>query len=172
MAPEKKQRVELKVVILLSFLALAQFLTSNLCALTSETVLIIVNDKSPASQEIAQYYQRMRNIPPENLCHLDCPEEEEIDRQTFNEQLRDAVANYLNKYNLRDKILYIVTTSGIPLKIKGSGGPEGENASVDSELCMLSWFMSFGDYSLQGGIHNPYFAGNKPPSQYTHFNRR
>ncbi|MFQ5863392.1 MAG: TIGR03790 family protein [Candidatus Brocadiales bacterium] len=172
MPAEKDKRLCVKVVILLFFLALSQLGFSSLYALPSESILVVVNDRSPASREIAQYYQRMRNVPPENLCHLDCTEEEEIDRQTFNTQLRDPIVNHLKKYELEDKILYIITTSGIPLKIKGSGGLEGDMASVDSELTMLYRFMLHGSYKLQGAIPNPYFAGNIPPSRYTHFNRK
>lgn len=172
MPAEKNQRLWLKAVILLSLLALAQFSPSNLYALTAESILVVVNDKSSVSKEIAQHYQKIRNVPPKNLCHLKCTEEEEIDRQTFNTQLRDPIVNHLKKYGLEDKILYIVTTTGIPLKVRGSSGLEGDSASVDSELCMLHWFVFFGDYRLKGGIRNPYFAGNKPPSQYTHFNRK
>lgn len=153
-------------------LTLTQFILSNLYALTSEGILVVVNDNNPASREIAQYYQKMRNIPTENLCYLDCTEKEEIDRQTFNTQVRDPIVDHLKRHGLADKILYIVTTSGVPLKIMGSGGLEGDMASVDSELCLLHWFMYFGDYRLKGAIRNPYFAGNRLPSQYIHFNRR
>ncbi len=36
-----------------------------------------------------------------------------------------------------EKVLYIVTTYGVPLRIQGSGGELAEQASVDSELTLL-----------------------------------
>jgi uncharacterized protein (TIGR03790 family) len=159
-------------ILLLFLLLVTQSFHPDLYAHSAENVLLIINDRSPASREIAEYYKKMRNLPPENLCHLDCTEEEEIDRDTFNRELRDPIVQYLKQHGLQDKILYIVTTSGIPLKIKGTRGPQGDLASVDSELCMLYQYMLYGDYGLAGTVLNPYFAGNSPPSRLVYFNRK
>ena len=37
----------------------------------------------------------------------------------------------------QDRIHYIVVTKGIPLRVRGSSGPDGSVASVDSELTLL-----------------------------------
>jgi len=37
----------------------------------------------------------------------------------------------------QDRILYIVLTKGIPLRVNGTSGQDGTIASVDSELTLL-----------------------------------
>jgi uncharacterized protein (TIGR03790 family) len=62
-------------------------------------------------------------------------------------------------------VLYIVTTSGVPLRVAGSGGISGENASVDSELTLLYSILHGGKPTLAGAVPNPYFARRQP---FTH----
>ena len=48
-------------------------------------------------------------------------------------------------------------TKGVPLKIRGTGGPRGTQASVDSELALLYRELIQGPAPPEGPVPNPYF---------------
>ena len=120
-------------------------------------VLVVVNDNSPDSQRVAQEYARLRKIPAENICHIVCPASEAVTRKTYERYIRDAVWHHLQNGELSRKISFIVTTFGVPLRIKPSVGEGGSpdarrtGASVDSELALLGH-----RHPLGGPLLNPY----------------
>jgi len=134
----------------------------------SDRVLVVVNDNSPGSVEVGTYYQRRRGIPPENVCHIRCPVEEEIvanARWVFLEQIKFPIERYLAKTlvggkPLKERIRYLVTTYGVPLK--GLHGPRGSRANfgVDGELCLL-FNERYAPQSDSGPDQapNPYYLG-------------
>jgi uncharacterized protein (TIGR03790 family) len=143
-------------------LALRIFL---LCCLPSlfwaqppDSVLIVVNQSSALSRKIGEYYAARRHIPAVNICGLQATTDEEVSRGDFDGQISHPVQNYLRDHNLTEKILYIVTTAGVPLKVRGSGGLSGEAASVDSELTLLYFDLHGRSHVLPGGIANPFFG--------------
>src|SRR4051812_11102033 len=111
---------------------------ATLAAQTGENVLLVVNADDASSREIAEYYRPRRSIPPKNVCTIATTSEEEIDWTTYEQKIERPIADCLNNQALVEKILYIVTTLGVPLKIKGAGtGLTAEYGSVDSELTLL-----------------------------------
>ena len=52
-------------------------------------------------------------------------------------RLQAGVGSCLKAKRLVEQVLYIVTTQGVPLRVKGATGMDGDNASVDSELALL-----------------------------------
>lgn len=130
-------------------------------------VLIVVNRRSPQSREIGAYYARARSIPPANLCTIDTPAVETISRTVFDRQIDSPVAACLRNGALQEKILYIVLTSGVPLRIEGAGDEiRSEAASVDSELTLLYQRLRGVKTPLPGPIPNPYFG--HPDSPFRH----
>ena len=108
-----------------------------LCGQSPDSVLIVVNQSSALSRQIGEYYAQRRHIPASNICRLNASTNEEISRSDFDDQISRPIQNYLRGHNLTEKMLYIVTTAGVPLKIRGNLGMSGEAASVDSELTLL-----------------------------------
>lgn len=104
--------------------------------LSPEEVLVVVNDSSPISQAIGDYYAMVRSIPAENVFHLPAGTStaETISRTTYNSQIRDPLIEYLTVTapHLETQILCIVTTKGVPLRINGT-----DNAALDSDLTLL-----------------------------------
>jgi uncharacterized protein (TIGR03790 family) len=100
-------------------------------------VLLVVNRNSPESAAVAGYYAARRVIPPSNVCRIATAVEEEISREIYEKEIASPIAACLRSARLTERVLYIVTTLGVPLKIRGSGGPAGDAASVDSELATL-----------------------------------
>jgi len=147
-------------------------LATALCrAVTPAEVLIIVNDNSPVSRSIAEYYARRRAIPPDQIVHITAPGQEEIPRAIFQSQIAAPVAEFLRRKGWIDRILVFVTTTGVPLKISGAQGMGGDAASVDSELAALYLDLrtqnrdrqrADGAHSLPGPLANPYFGKSVP----------
>lgn len=120
-------------------------------------VLLVVNDNSPVSRTIGEYYARRRGVPSQNVCHLRAPVSEEIGRGDY-DRLAFAVGACLRSRKLVESVYYVVTTLGDPLKITGSFGPSGEAASVDSELTLLyTEVKGAAAHRIAGSILNPYF---------------
>ncbi len=130
------------------------------CALLSGQVaaqppplVVVINRASPASLEIGAYYARQRRIPGRQICRLEAPAQEEITRAEFDETIRAPLEAFLTRSGLRNRINYLVTTKGVPLKITDGAA----SASVDSELCLL-----FRDYDPKDWVLNPYYGANEP----------
>src|SRR6185437_15253532 len=80
-----------------------------------DRVLLVVNDNSPLSRSIGEYYARRRGVPAQNVCHLKAPTAEEISRAEFDRQIARPLGEFLRKTGLQESIYYIVTTAGVPL---------------------------------------------------------
>ena len=121
-----------RTVVLAGLAAAAAF------AQTAENVLVVVNQSSNLSRRIGEYYVRKRQVPLVNLCRIKTAAVEEISLAVYENQIERPIAHYLKLHGLEEKILYIATTLGVPLKITGPGeGMIAEAAAVDSELTLL-----------------------------------
>jgi len=128
---------------------------------TEHRILLVWNSGSANDLEIKNYYGSPytgRGIPYEFILGLPLSTNEEIDRNAYNTTIRDPIRTYLEDTTvdgtpLKDIIHYIVTTKDVPLKVDGSGGYEGEFASVDSELTLV-----FEEYALAPHTTNPYYG--------------
>jgi len=154
--------------LLLRFFAVLVF-PLLLLAQTPDSVLIVVNQPSALSRQIGEYYSGRRRIPASNICRLNAGTNEEISRSDFDDQIARPIQNYLRGHNLTEKILYIVTTAGVPLKIRGSLGMSGEAASVDSELTLLYTDMHGHAHPLAAGVPNPFFGKAAVPFLHPYF---
>lgn len=124
------------------------------------TILLVVNDNSPLSRTIGEYYARRRGVPLSNICHLKASTGEEISREDYDRQIARPIGAFLRKQGIQESIYYIVTTAGVPLKIAGAGdGMTSSAASVDSELALLYADLKTGKpHRLEGAIANPLFG--------------
>jgi uncharacterized protein (TIGR03790 family) len=127
-------------------------------AQTAEHVLVVANDASPVSVQIADYYARKRSIPSGQVLHLRAPVAEEIDRATYTHAIEAPIAEWLTKHSAQDRIRYIVLTKDVPLRVAGSDGNAGTVAAVDSELTLLYRRMLGRPVMLAGHLPNPYYA--------------
>src|ERR1035437_4137605 len=128
-------------------------------AQTPDRVLLVVNDNSPLSRKIAEYYARRRGVPLKNVSHIKTKPDEVISREDYDRQIARPIGDILRKEGLKESIYYIVTTAGVPLKIPGTEGMNGNYASVDSELTLLYSDLSSGKpHPIDGMIPNPFFG--------------
>lgn len=131
------------------------------------TVLVVVNDSSRLSRSIAEYYARRRAIPATNVCHIRTTQDETIDRADYSAQIVKPLTSCLRSRQLVEQILYIVTTSGVPLRIDGKEGVTGDVAAVDSELALLYYDLHNQiPHAVEGYVPNPFFG--KTGVKFTH----
>jgi uncharacterized protein (TIGR03790 family) len=142
-----------------------------LCAQTGGNVLLVVNRKDALSRQIADYYRPLRSVPVGNVCYLDTTTAEEIDWTTYQSQIERPLGDYLTKSGLQEKVLYIVITAGVPLKIQGSGGSltEAEHGSVDSELTLLYGKLKGSKFPRAGALVNPFYGKRDAPFRHPQF---
>jgi len=141
-----------------------------LYAQTGANILLVVNDKDAASKEIAEYYRPRRSVPVKNVCTLATTSDEEIDWNTYEQQVERPIADCLRRNGLAEKTLYIVTTLGVPLKVKGAGsGMTTEDASVDSELTLLYGKLKGQKYERSGFVSNPLYQRRDEPFSHPRF---
>lgn len=141
--------------VLLSAILAAPLLQAH----SGSDVLVVVNGRSLLSRRIGEYYVKRREVPLAQVCYLSTPPEETITRETYNLEVERPIAQLLRKGGLEDKVLYIVSTAGVPLKIaatEGDGIPS-DAASVDSELAALYGRQHGHPYPTRGAAVNPYF---------------
>lgn len=137
------------------------FLTRLLAAQGPANVLLVVNDNSQISRDTGEYYAHRRAIDGSHICHLHTSTEETIPRPTYTREIAAPIAACLRKNQLMEKILYIVTTAGVPLRVKNETGSAMtvDGASVDSELTLLYTDMHSGKlHSVTGSLPNPFFG--------------
>ena len=144
---------------------------SALLAQSGENVLLVVNRASTLSRHIGDYYVSKRGIPLKNVCQINIlSEKEEIDWDTYVEQVERPIARCLAKANLREQVLYIVTTRGVPLKVTGPGEQlAAESCAVDSELTLLYSKMKGKRFPRAGIVPNPFYRQKDRPFTHASF---
>jgi uncharacterized protein (TIGR03790 family) len=129
-------------------------------AQSAENVAVVINDRSADSRTIGEYYASKRGVPADNLFHIQAPVGDEIDRAAFTYSIDRPLRALLSSRRLHDRVLYLVLTKDIPLRIRGSSGPLGSEATVDSELTLLYRSMVGSHVPIPGTVSNPYYAGD------------
>jgi len=141
-------------------------------AQSARNVLVVVNAASADSVQIGEYYAKKRQIPLDQILRLtDLPADppDGIDRPVFGRAINGPMVAWLARHQAQDRILFIVLTKGIPLRINGGQGNDA--ASVDSELALLYLRMTGANVEVSGPLPNPYFLGDRPLSEARRFTR-
>ncbi len=132
-------------------------------AQSADNVLVVINDASPESIQIGEYYVQKRAVAQDHVVRLKTAVTEGISRPEYSRTIEQPVSQWLARNDLQDRILYIVLTKGVPLRIDGTGGLQGTIASVDSELTLLYRRMVGSPAApVTGRLPNPYFLDQKP----------
>jgi len=129
-------------------------------AQSEENVAVVINDNSPDSQRIGLAYAQARAIPDSNVLHIRTSTEETVDRITFTATIEAPLGAAISRQGLQDRILYLVLTKGVPLRVNGTTGQSGTMASVDSELTLLYRRMTGQSVNASGPVLNPYFLAD------------
>lgn len=141
-------------------------------AQTAENVAVVINEASPDSTRVGEYYARVRGVPSRNVIRLTTTVDEQILPAEYTRTIETPIARALNGGLSHDRILYVVLTKGIPLRITGTGGRMGTGGSVDSELALLYRRMAGSATQAVGPVPNPYFLGDRPIQEAKSFTHR
>ena len=158
--------------VLIAASALLLTIASTVGAQTADHVLLVVNEASADSVKIGEHYARVRGIPADQVLQIDAPVIETVPRATFQRQIETPISSWIAKRAAHDRILYIVLTKGVPLRIEGTLGRTGTVASVDSELTLLYRKMVGATLAPGGQVPNPYYLGAEPATKAKRFNHR
>ncbi|HYL78721.1 MAG TPA: TIGR03790 family protein [Bryobacteraceae bacterium] len=136
---------------------------------TAENVLLVVNQDSIVSRNIGEYYVLKRHVPLANICRIKTTPFESISRGDFDRDIARPIAACLQAKKLEEKVLYIVTTLEVPLRILSTSATVNDGASVDSELTLLYAQMHGRNHTLPGSIPNPFFNRSDAPFRHPDF---
>ncbi|MFN7937697.1 MAG: TIGR03790 family protein [Bryobacteraceae bacterium] len=117
-------------------------------------VLVVVNKavgkmegtgKTGASVWVGEYYAEKRGIPAANILYLDIPSTDDpfawdswhLPHARYEEFIRQPLLKKLRSYPPDQRILYIVTTFGVPSHLQSFPNVPGEGWSVDSCIAGL-----------------------------------
>jgi uncharacterized protein (TIGR03790 family) len=142
--------------------ALCLLVAASAAAQTGRNILLIVNKQSEASVRIADHYAKVREVPADQRITLDLPVTDEISPRDFQQRIERPLSAWFARTSAQDRILYIVLTKGVPLRVAGTVGLQGTVASVDSELTLLYRKIAGRAAPPAGRIDNPYFLGANP----------
>ena len=118
--------------ILFATLTLQFFSSATSLALNPDQILVVYNGDNIKSVKLANEYRKLRSIPEKNMCYVICPSSRDVDREIYNEKIRNPIRKYIIDNNLKDKISCIVLIYGMPLKIV-----EGEIKKFNNEINKL-----------------------------------
>jgi uncharacterized protein (TIGR03790 family) len=153
----------------------------------ANATVVIYNRAAADSAGLARFYAAQRHVPNDHIVGLDCPTDEEISRQQYD----DTIAEPLRKIFAERKwwtiekspddtpavsathIHFVALIRGMPLKIRATENYPGDHpadnalfsqneASVDSELSLLGLFSR----QISGPANNPYFQSFRSISEF------
>ncbi len=141
-------------------------------AQSAENVAVVINENSALSMLIGDYYIRKRSIPASNVIRIRTRTDETIEREIYAISVEGPIAAAITREGLQDRILYLLLTKGVPLRIAGTAGLQGTLASVDSELTLLYRRITGRAVPIIGPVENPYFLADREASTAKRFSHR
>lgn len=144
--------------------------------------LVVYNANDPLSRDLANFYAAQRGIAADHVCGLNCPTEEEISRQQYDDSIAGPLRQLFDdrRWWMRtasrpaedpasivssNQIRIVALIRGMPLKVRPTSGYPGDvsraiaplrdhnEASVDSEIAALGFFSPV----ISGPLPNPYY---------------
>lgn len=97
----------------------------------STRVLVVINDGSPDSRAVGDYYVKRRMIPPANVVRINTSASENVTYDEYRFGIEDPVRRAIARS--RTPIDFIVTTRGVPLRLRDNNG-----YSVDGHLASMN----------------------------------
>jgi len=94
-------------------------------------VVIVANQASSNSLELANDYRLKRGVPPENVLSISWPGSNiQWTRQEFTNTLLNPLLDFLSQNALNDQIHYVVLSMDIPYRVTGGMSANGTTAAL------------------------------------------
>jgi uncharacterized protein (TIGR03790 family) len=119
------RRISLKQVLAAAIVA---GLPALAAAIDPADVYLLVNERMPASRDVAEHYCTRRSVPREHIIALDLPTGEDMTRAQYEKSLLQPLRKALQ--NRRDKTTVLISTYGIPLRVGGDSPTAEERAEI------------------------------------------
>src|SRR3954468_24941922 len=94
--------IQLVPIVLVATIAL--LVPNRAQAQSAENVAVVINETSPASIQVGEYYIRKRAIPAANVIRIRTGVEENIDRAAYTLTIENPIAAALARQSLQDRI--------------------------------------------------------------------
>ena len=86
-----------------------------------QNLLVLVNDESQESLDVANYYRRARQVPGVCLCHLQLKPAHDVSQADYEEKILKPALAHIRENGLEGEIRVVVFTSGLPYRIDWPG---------------------------------------------------
>ena len=103
------------VVRVLTLTLLASLSARAAAAQTADNILLVVNDRSPVSTRIGEYYARARAVAADHVVHLQIAVSDEVSRRQYDLAIQQPIESAIVRHGWQDRILYIVLTNVAPI---------------------------------------------------------
>ena len=130
--------------------------------LGSPRVVVLQNLADPVSRRLAARYARARQLRPDQLATIDLVAGEEVSLDLYRRAIEAPVRAHLERTGRRESTDFLLTTKGVPLRIRETGG------SVDALLGAMDLPVPAPrrqDPASFAAAANPYFASDRPFSR-------
>ncbi|MFC2174140.1 TIGR03790 family protein [Acidobacteriota bacterium] len=119
-------------------------------------VLVLMNEASDESMELANEYIHVRGIPYVNVLRVNAPTSLTTDMAAYMSTIEDPIKAHIGDplHPYRNWIDYIVLTRGLPIRYSTAGG----QVSITAGLQVMDTALSGQDQTSLPGIGNPYRA--------------
>jgi uncharacterized protein (TIGR03790 family) len=121
-------------------------------------VLVVVNESSPESKEVADYYISKRRVPAGNRVSINVSMSEQISFDEYKYGIEAEVRRAIRRK--QNRIDFIVLTKGIPIRLRDESG-----YSVDATLAGMNLSTKpierLDEASIRAAT-SPYFRSNEP----------
>ena len=119
----------------ISLISCICFFASPAFALQPEQILIVANENSPDSVQLAKYYALKRSVPQENIIYLTLGKRfsDDIKRDNYNTYIADPIRKKLSSPPYSENIKCLLTLYGVPFKL----GPRQPIGNQNRELFRL-----------------------------------
>ena len=140
--------------------ALLVFAAAISIAGDAANVTLVVNDRSPVSRRLADFYSNWHRLAPKQLCHISTSEAESIYRPQFDKEIAGPLKDCLLQNGRVESTYYVVLTQGMPIRVnaeKVGAWPVTDGASVDSEVALLYLELHGAKIKREGPLDNPFY---------------
>ncbi|MHC4598686.1 MAG: TIGR03790 family protein [Planctomycetota bacterium] len=86
-----------------------------------QNLLVVVNDASQDSLDVANHYRIARDIPSVCFCHLNLKPVHDMAKADFEEKILEPVLEHIRTNGLESQVRFVVFTKGLPYRIQWSG---------------------------------------------------
>lgn len=123
------------------------------------TRVCVVSTTSAESRAVADAYAFCRRVPDSHRVTIPIGHTEAVSRAVFERTLLAPIVQWWRDTPPERRPTYLVLCRGVPLRVSGRTDPEGDEASVDSELTLLPRVATGWRPTLSGPFPNPLRAG-------------